>query len=100
MDHIERYSFSPRLRHRKETDSGGSDVTSEEFERHFLRVLNKVYETIERHEARLADQERQENIRSEWQQVSVVCDRFLMGMFLLATTFVTFFILFSSPHGP
>lgn len=100
MDHIERYSFSPRLRHRKETDSGGSDVTSEEFERHFLRVLNKVYETIERHEARLADQERQDNIRSEWQQVSVVCDRFLMGIFLLATTFVTFFILFSSPHGP
>lgn len=97
MDHIERYSFSPRLRHRKETDS---DVTSEEFERHFLRVLNKVYETIERHEARLADQERQDNIRSEWQQVSVVCDRFLLGLFLLATTFVTFFILFTSPHGP
>ncbi|XP_035224260.1 neuronal acetylcholine receptor subunit alpha-10-like [Stegodyphus dumicola] len=97
MDHIERYSFSPRLRHRKETDSGGSDVTSEEFERHFLRVLNKVYETIERQEARLVDQERKDNIRSEWQQVAVICDRFLIGLFLLINTFATFFILFPSP---
>ncbi|XP_023224851.1 neuronal acetylcholine receptor subunit alpha-10-like [Centruroides vittatus] len=101
LDHIEHYSFSPRLRHRKEmAASAGGDVMADEFERQFLRVLNKVYETIEKNEMRIAEQERRDAIKSEWQQIALVCDRLLLAVFLLATVTSTFLILFSSPHGP
>lgn len=99
MDHIEQYHFSPRLRHRKEISST-SDISTDEFERQFLRVLNKVYETIEKNEMRIADQERRELARTEWHQVSLVCDRFLLAVFLLSTTISSLLILLSSPHGP
>jgi hypothetical protein len=46
------------------------------FERQFLRVLNKVYQHIERSEARLADQDRKDVIKLEWQQVALVIDRY------------------------
>lgn len=47
------------------------------FERQFLRVLNKVYQHIERSEARLADQDRKDVIKLEWQQVALIIDRWL-----------------------
>ncbi|XP_037091004.1 neuronal acetylcholine receptor subunit alpha-7-like [Pollicipes pollicipes] len=73
---------------------------SEDFERNFVRVLNRIYQTIERNELRLEDQERREATRQEWQQVAVVCDRVLLLIFLLSTAAATSAILFSSPHGP
>lgn len=48
------------------------------FERQFLRVLNKVYQHIERTEARLADQDRKDVIKLEWQQVALVIDRLII----------------------
>ena len=45
------------------------------FERQFLRVLNKVYQTIERSEVRIAEQDRRDAIKLEWQQVALVIDR-------------------------
>lgn len=50
--------------------------SAESFERQFLRVLNKVYVHIERSEARLAEQDRKDVIKLEWQQVALVIDRY------------------------
>ncbi|CAG0886492.1 unnamed protein product [Cyprideis torosa] len=50
----------------------------ENFERQFIRVLNKVYNTIERNETRLAEQDRRDTIRLEWQQLALVIDRFVV----------------------
>ena len=50
-------------------------AAASDFERQFLRVLNKVYQHIERSEARLADQDRKDVIKVEWQQVALVIDR-------------------------
>ncbi|KAK3876955.1 hypothetical protein Pcinc_018292, partial [Petrolisthes cinctipes] len=68
------------------------------FERHFLRVLDKVNLTIEKNEVRLAEQDRRDAIKLEWQQVALVVDRFLLWVFLLATISATFGILYKSPH--
>ena len=45
------------------------------FERQFMRVLNKVYLTIERNDQRLAEQDRRDAIKLEWQQMALVLDR-------------------------
>lgn len=72
---------------------------TDSFERQFLRVLNKVYQHIERSEARLADQDRKDAIKLEWQQVALVIDRFLLWIFIIATVAATFGILYMSPHS-
>jgi hypothetical protein len=48
----------------------------ETFERQFIRVLNKVYTTIEKNEVRLLEQDRRDTIKLEWQQVALVIDRY------------------------
>ncbi|XP_042210176.1 neuronal acetylcholine receptor subunit alpha-10-like isoform X1 [Homarus americanus] len=68
------------------------------FERHFIRVLNKVYQTIEKNEIRLAEQDRRDTIKLEWQQVALVVDRFLLWIFIIATISSTFGIMYMSPH--
>ncbi|XP_069175739.1 neuronal acetylcholine receptor subunit alpha-10 [Procambarus clarkii] len=68
------------------------------FERHFIRVLNKVYQTIEKNEIRLAEQDRRDTIKLEWQQVALVVDRFLLWIFIVATISSTFGIMYMSPH--
>ncbi|CAG0890050.1 unnamed protein product [Darwinula stevensoni] len=70
----------------------------ESFERQFLRVLNKVYQTIEKNDSRLAEQDRRDTIRLEWQQVALVIDRLLLWVFIVATIGATFGILYMSPH--
>lgn len=55
--------------------SSASIEAIENFERQFLRVLNKVYQHIERNEVRLADQDQRDVIKIEWQQVALVIDR-------------------------
>lgn len=49
----------------------------------FLKVLHKVNQTIERNEVRLAEQDRRDYIRQEWQQLALVIDRMLMFIFIL-----------------
>lgn len=101
LDYIEHYTVSPRLRHRKEmAHSLGSEPSSDEFEKQFLRVLHRVHETMERNEMRIAEQERKDAIRGEWEQVAMVCDRMLLAIFIIATATSTFLLLSSSPHGP
>jgi len=56
-------------------NSSSANKVIDNFERQFLRVLNKVYQTIERNEVRLAEQDRKDAIKLEWQQVALVIDR-------------------------
>ena len=64
---------------------GGGDST----ERQFLRVLQKVYQTIEKNEMRLADQDRRETIRQEWQQLALILDRLLLICFVILTASIS-----------
>lgn len=94
----------------KTTENNGSSVphrhdlalrnssSTNNFERQFLRVLNKVYQNIERNEIRLAEQDRKDAIKLEWQQVALVIDRFLLWIFIISTIGATFGILYMSPH--
>ncbi|KAK8404314.1 hypothetical protein O3P69_007554 [Scylla paramamosain] len=128
VDNVDLFNVSPRFNPRRHAPHGyectaptptpTAAQNSADFEQQFLRVLNKVYQTIEKNEMRLAEQDRREATRVEWQQVSygnrwveadevegrgmvaLVFDRFLLACFLLSTVIATTTILFSSPHGP
>lgn len=69
------------------------------FERQFLRTLSKVHQTIEKNEFRLAEQDRREAIKHDWQQVALVVDRLLLLIFTVATLGITMSILFHPPHS-
>lgn len=85
-------SGSPRFGHRVRQQP--MDL----FERQFIKVLNKVYQTIEKNEIRLAEQDRRDTVRLEWQQVALVVDRILLWLFILVTTIVSLVIIYSSPY--
>ena len=68
---ISSFGASPGL-----INSSAASAAIDNFERQFLRVLSKVYQTIERNEIRLAEQDRKDAIKLEWQQVALVIDRY------------------------
>ncbi|XP_076069704.1 neuronal acetylcholine receptor subunit alpha-10-like [Oratosquilla oratoria] len=84
LDPLERFNVSPRFTARRH-HMVNNDLTAQtttttttttttptgqlsDFEHQFMRVLNKVYQTIEKNEMRLAEQDRKEATRVEWQQ--------------------------------
>lgn len=69
------------------------------FERQFLRVLDKVYQTIERNEMRLCEQDHKDSLCLEWQEVALVLDRFLLLIFFVATVLFSGIIIFTAPHA-
>lgn len=69
------------------------------FERCFLRMLDRVHRTIEKSEFRLAEQERRDAIKREWQLVALVVDRVLLVVFTIATLSITAAILLHAPHS-
>ena len=71
-------------------NSSTANITIDNFERQFLRVLNKVYQTIERNEVRLAEQDRRDAIKLEWQQVALVIDRFSPSFLSSPSFFASF----------
>lgn len=71
-----------------------------DLEAQFVRVLVRVNATIERNEARLAEQERRETAELEWKQVALVLDRFLLWLFMATTAIASTVILCGSPYGP
>lgn len=71
----------------------------ENFEIQFLKLLEKVNQTIEKNEVRTAEQDRRDKIKSEWQQVALIIDRFLLWVFIISTLGTTFGILSMSPHA-
>ena len=56
-------------------NNASSNMAIDNFERQFLRVLNKVYTAIERNEIRLSDHDRKDAIKLEWQQLALIIDR-------------------------
>lgn len=63
------------------TTSGTGDST----EKQFLCVLQKVYQTIEKNEMRLAEQDRRDTICQEWQQLALIIDRLMLICFIILT---------------
>ncbi|KAK3788274.1 hypothetical protein RRG08_027008 [Elysia crispata] len=80
--------ISPRFT-RKFTPATPSTPNSDNTEKQFLRVLQKVYQTIEKNEMRLEDQDRRDAIKNEWQQLALVIDRLLLFLFLTFATAIT-----------
>jgi len=68
-------------------------------EEELTRVLRKVVDTIDRNDARLADQERRERLCSEWQQLALVIDRFLLLAFT-GLTITVFLVVLVPPRYP
>ena len=68
-------------------------------ERQFLQTLTKVQQTMEKNEFRLAEQDRRDVIKSEWQQVALVVDRVLLLAFMVTTLSITMAILLHAPHS-
>lgn len=83
----------PRFR----SGQAGSSAVVENFEQQFMRVLQKVYQTIEQNEIRLADQDRREAIKIEWQQVAQIVDRMLLSGFVALTMVITGVVLLGAP---
>jgi len=75
-------------------DSGGAPSSMDaSCDQELTRVLRKVCDTIDRNEARLADQERRERLFSEWQQLALVIDRLLLLAFTGVTVTVSLVVL-------
>ncbi|BFY98226.1 hypothetical protein BsWGS_01266 [Bradybaena similaris] len=85
--HPENGGISPRFA-RKFTPNPSSP-SGDNTERQFLRVLQKVYQTIEKNEMRLEDQDRKDAIKNEWQQLALVIDRLLLFLFIVFTAGIT-----------
>lgn len=54
---------------------------------------------MEKNELRLAEQERREAIKRDWQNVALVVDRALLAVFTIATLSITAAILLHAPHS-
>ncbi|KAK3603140.1 hypothetical protein CHS0354_042963, partial [Potamilus streckersoni] len=78
-------------------ESGRRTNSSEAFEQDFMRVLNKVSNTIEKNETRLAEQEYRDIVRLQWQQVAQVVDRLLLSIFMGITLITIFGVMFRAP---
>ncbi|XP_068240132.1 neuronal acetylcholine receptor subunit alpha-9-like [Palaemon carinicauda] len=109
MDNIEHFNVSPRFTPRRNvpsnndapsnTSSAAGQPSVKLHENYYLcQVLNLVHMPF--NVRRFREHDRKEATRVEWQQVALVCDRFLPGCFLLSTTIASTTILFSSPNGP
>lgn len=90
--------LSPRFV--KKLRTGGATPTSaDNAEQQFMKVLQKVYQTIERNEIRLQENDRKDIIKQEWQQLALVIDRLLLFVFILVTITVTLVVLVPSEHN-
>ncbi|TKR57608.1 hypothetical protein L596_030288 [Steinernema carpocapsae] len=78
------------------TANGGTAGSSSQdpFESEFLKVLHRVHATIERNEMRLAEKDRRDATKLEWQQVALVLDRFLLIVFVVGTAMVSLTIIY------
>uniref|UniRef100_A0A7E4VUT2 Neur_chan_LBD domain-containing protein n=1 Tax=Panagrellus redivivus TaxID=6233 RepID=A0A7E4VUT2_PANRE len=67
---------------------------SDTFEDDFFGVLDKIHQTIERNEMRIAEKDRRDAAQLEWQQVALVLDRFLLIVFVIGTAITSVTILY------
>lgn len=98
--------LSPQFVNKLRT-GGATQTSGDSCEQQFMRVLKKVYQTIERNEIRLQEQDRKDILKQEWQQLALVIDRLLLLVFILVTITVTLVVLipqdyeseYGSSHG-
>ena len=90
--------LSPRFVH-KLRPGGPTPTSADNAEQQFMKVLQKVYQTIERNEIRLQENDRKDIIKHEWQQLALVIDRLLLFVFILVTITVTLVVLVPSEHN-
>ncbi|PAV57982.1 hypothetical protein WR25_04425 [Diploscapter pachys] len=76
-------------------NSGGVDP----FEAEFLRVMATINGMIERNELRVAEMDKRDARRLEWEQVAMVLDRFLLIVFFMGTITYTVVILYQKELG-
>ncbi|KAL3832327.1 hypothetical protein ACJMK2_023980, partial [Sinanodonta woodiana] len=88
--------FLPQISLFRNQESGRTNF-SEAYEQDFMRVLNKVSNTIEKNETRLAEQEYRDIVRLQWQQVAQVVDRLLLSIFMVITLITIFGVMFRAP---
>ncbi|RUS74599.1 hypothetical protein EGW08_017641 [Elysia chlorotica] len=74
-----------------------SSSTASAFEAYFSRVLQRVYQTIEQNDIRLAEKDKREGIKLEWEQVAQITDRLLLTCFVCVTLTITGVVLLVSP---
>ncbi|KAL5006859.1 hypothetical protein ScPMuIL_015665 [Solemya velum] len=89
--------ISPRFA-RKIRPLGGSPC-SDNAEQQFTKLLQKVQQTIERNEFRLAEQDRRDHVKKEWQQLALVLDRLLLLCFLIVTVSITLSLMVPPDHS-
>ncbi|CAJ0578672.1 unnamed protein product, partial [Mesorhabditis spiculigera] len=92
----------PNLSNTESTVKEKAEAQQEEldpFELEFLRVMQMIHATIERNEMRQAEKDRRDAAKLEWQQVSMVLDRFLLVVFVIGTASASFVILYQRQLG-
>ncbi|KAH9503287.1 Ligand-gated ion channel 4 [Bulinus truncatus] len=89
----------PGFRRSNGTTSASEQGAAEtaQFDAYFSRVLQRVYQTLERNDIRLAEQDQRENFKLEWQQVAQITDRLLLICFVCVTLTITGVVLLASP---
>lgn len=77
--------------------SSSSPISSIPLDSQVARVLQRLYQTIEKNDIRLAEQDKRDEIKLEWQQVAQITDRLLLTFFVMITLTITGVVLLASP---
>ena len=85
--------ISPRFTRKIPVAPKSQVPSGDNCEKQFTMVLQKVYQTIEHNESRLAEQERKDKLKQEWQQLALVVDRLLLLCFGIVTLTTTLSLL-------
>ncbi|XP_076252716.1 neuronal acetylcholine receptor subunit alpha-10-like isoform X1 [Rhynchophorus ferrugineus] len=88
----QRAQRSPRFA----SKSRGDDL--DVFEKHVMKILQRVHQNIDKTELRVIEQERKELTELEWKQTSIVLDRLLLAVFFCITIITSTTILCRSPQ--
>lgn len=90
--------LSPRFMNKLRV-GGATATVADNVEQEFLKVLKKVYQTIERNEIRLQEQDRKDTLKQEWQQLALVLDRLLLLVFIIVTVTVTLVVMIPQDYN-
>ena len=64
-------------------------TAADKLDAQFTKVLRNISESILKNEVRLAEQDRRDAIKLQWQQVAIVIDRLLLTLFVSLTLGIT-----------
>lgn len=67
--------------------------------RQSARVFHCLQQSLLRNEMRLAEQDRRDIVRTEWQQIALVCDRLLLVVFSIVTVLFSVVIIGQAPNA-